>query len=120
LCEAGYLLKKRLAAGKDTAVFAGLTNGLLFRFFAIDSDGVLYASKTGLLEIEENGTYYSSSSLPEMLRWFTWFMVALKSVSPRASSQDLTVKKIEDSLTKLRKCFGPKNSISSKKRKVEL
>ncbi|KAJ3253857.1 hypothetical protein HK103_007657 [Boothiomyces macroporosus] len=44
LCEAGCLLRKRLAAGKNTPVFAVLTNGLLFRFFAIDIDGVVYAS----------------------------------------------------------------------------
>ena len=44
LVEAGCLLKKRLAAGKNTPVFAVLTNGLLFRFFAIDTDGTVYSS----------------------------------------------------------------------------
>ena len=119
LCEAGCLLKKRLAAGKNTPVFAALTNGLFFRFFAIDTDGVVYASKTRLLEIGEDGTYKSSSSLSEILRWFTWFMTSIKSISPRASSEDLTVEKIEDSLTQLRNCFGPKNPISSKKIKIQ-
>jgi hypothetical protein len=109
LAEAGCLLKKRLAAGKNTPVFAVLTNGLLFRFFAIDTDGVVYASKTRLLEIGEDGTYKSSSSLSEILRWFTWFMTAIKSISPRASSENLTDKAIGDSLTQLRNCFGPKN-----------
>jgi hypothetical protein len=119
LAEAGCLLKKRLAAGKNTPVFAVLTNGLLFRFFAIDTDGVVYASKTRLLEIGEDGTYKSSSSLSEILRWFTWCMTSIKSISPRASTEDLTVEKIEDSLTQLRNCFGPKNPISSKKIKIQ-
>jgi hypothetical protein len=118
LCEAGCLLKKRLAAGKNTPVFAVLTNGLLFRFFAIDTDGVVYASKTRILEIGEDGTYNSSTSLSEILRWFTWFMTAINSVSPRASSEDLTTEKIGDSLTQLRNCFGPKNPIFSKKLKI--
>jgi hypothetical protein len=119
LAEAGCLLKKRLAAGKNTPVFAVLTNALFFRFFAIDTDGVVYASTTRLLEIGPDGTYNSSSSLSEILRWFTWFMTALKSISPRASSEDLTAEMIEDSLTQLRKCFGPKNPIYSKKLKIK-
>ncbi|KAJ3252547.1 hypothetical protein HK103_001399 [Boothiomyces macroporosus] len=52
LCEAGCLLRKRLAAGKNTPVFAVLTNGLLFCFFAIDTDGVVYASDIELLKLE--------------------------------------------------------------------
>ena len=40
------LVKKRLAAGKNTPVLAALTNGLLLRFFAIDTDDMVYASKT--------------------------------------------------------------------------
>ena len=117
LCEAGCLLKKRLAVGKNTPVFAALTNGLFFRFFAINTDGVVYASTTRLLEIGEDRTYNSSSSLTDILRWFTWFMTAIKSISPRASSDDLTVEMIEDSLTQLRTCFGTKNN-SSKKIKI--
>jgi hypothetical protein len=88
---------------KDTPVFAVLTNGLLFRFFAIDTKGVdtkgvVYASNTRLLEIGEDGTYNSSTSLSEILRWFTWFMTSIKSFPPRASSEDLTAEKIDDSL----------------------
>ena len=119
LAEAGCLLKKRLAAGKKTPVFAVLTNGLLFRFFAIDIDGVVYSSGHKVLEPGEDGTYKSSSSLSEILRWFTWFMTAIKSISPRASSEDLTDQAIEDSLTQLRNCFGPKNPIFSKKIKIQ-
>ena len=119
LAEAGCLLKKRLAAGKGTPVFAVLTNGHLFRFFAIDTDGVVYASEEEVLKLGKDGTYNSSTSLSEILRWFTWFMTAIKSISPRASTEDLTVEKIEDSLTQLRNCFGPKNPISSKKIKLQ-
>ena len=121
LCEAGCLLKKRLAAGKNTPVFAALTNGLLFRFFAIDIDGVVYSSgQTPIgLGLGPGGDYTDSPTLSEILRWFTWFMTSIKSISPRASSEDLTVEKIEDSLTQLRNCFGPKNPISSKKIKIQ-
>ncbi len=119
LAEAGCLLKKRLAAGKNTPVFAVLTNGIFFRFFAIDTDGMVYASKTRLFEIGEDGTYNSSTSLSEILRWFTWFMTSIKSFSPRVSCEDLTTEKIDDPLTQLRNCFGPKNPISSKKVKIQ-
>ena len=119
LCEAGCLLKKRLAAGKDTPVFAVLTNGLLFRFFAIDTNGVVHSSEAELLKIGRDGTYNSSTSLSEILRWFTWFMTSIKSFSPRASSEDLTAEKIDDSLDQLRHHFGPMNPISSKKVKIQ-
>jgi hypothetical protein len=119
LCEAGCLLKKRLAAGKNTPVFAVLTNGLFFRFFAIDIDACVFASENEVLKVGKEGTYSSSSSLSEILRWFTWFMTAIKSISPRASSEDLSVENIEDSLTQLRSCFCRKNHrIPSKKMKI--
>lgn len=108
LCEAGCLLKNRLADGKNTPVFAVLTNGLLFRFFAIDTDGVVYCSGTRLLEAGKDGTYKSSTSLSEILRWFYWFMTSIKSVSPGASNANLSEASIRDSLEKLRSCFGPR------------
>jgi hypothetical protein len=119
LAEAGCLLKKRLAAGKNTPVFAALTNGIFFRFFAIDTDGCVYASDTEVLKIGNDGTYNTSPSLSEILRWLTWFMTSIKSISPRASSENLTDKAIGDSLTQLRNCFGPKNPIFSKKIKIQ-
>ncbi|OAJ37843.1 hypothetical protein BDEG_21818 [Batrachochytrium dendrobatidis JEL423] len=119
LCEAGCLLKKRLAAGKNTPVLAVLTNGTDFRFFAIDTDGVVYASTIHLLKLDNDRTYKTSTSLSEILRWFTWFMTAIKSVSPRASSEDLTDTMTADSLTQLRECFGPKFLIQNKKAKIE-
>ncbi|EPZ35355.1 hypothetical protein O9G_000751 [Rozella allomycis CSF55] len=103
LCEAGCLLKKRLAAGKNTPVFAALTNGLLFRFFAIDVDAIVYASPIVVLNVGDDGTYNSSASLSEILRWFNWFITSANSIS---SSEDFSV---EDSLTQLRNCFGTKN-----------
>ena len=119
LAEAGCLLKKRLAAGKKTPVFAVLTNGRFYRFFAIDTDGVVYASELNILGPGEDGTYNSSTSLSDILRWLTWFMTALKPIYPRVSGEDITDEKIEDSLSQLRKCFGPKNPISSKKIKIQ-
>jgi hypothetical protein len=117
LAEAGCLLKKRLAAGKKTPVFAVLTNGLLFRFFAIDIDGVVYSSgQTPIgLGLGPGGDYTDSPTLSEILRWLTWFMTSIKS----ASSENLTDKAIGDSLTQLRNCFGPKNPIFSKKIKIQ-
>ncbi|EGF80514.1 hypothetical protein BATDEDRAFT_88738 [Batrachochytrium dendrobatidis JAM81] len=64
-------------------------------------------------------TYKTSTSLSEILRWFTWFMTAIKSVSPRASSEDLTDTMTTDSLTRLRSCFEPKVPIQNKKAKIE-
>ncbi|EGF80260.1 hypothetical protein BATDEDRAFT_88978 [Batrachochytrium dendrobatidis JAM81] len=119
LAKAGCLLKKRLAAGKETPVLAVLTNGTLFRFFAIDIDGVVYASTIYLLKLDNDRTYKTSTSLSEILRWFTWFMTAIKSVSPRASSEDLTDTMTTDSLTRLRSCFEPKVPIQNKKAKIE-
>ena len=119
LAEAGSLLKKRLAAGKNTPVFAVLTNGLFFRFFAIDTDCVVYSSKRQIvLEVGEDDSYNSSSSLSEILSWFHWFMSSIKSISPRASCEDLPQSKIDESLAQLRGCFGLKNSISKKKIKT--
>ncbi|EGF77735.1 hypothetical protein BATDEDRAFT_27416 [Batrachochytrium dendrobatidis JAM81] len=119
LAKAGCLLKKRLAAGKNTPVLAVLTNGTLFRFFAIDTDGIVYASTIHLLKLGNDRTYKTSTSLSEILCWFTWFMTAIKSVSPRASSEDLTDTMTTDSLTRLRSCFEPKVPIQNKKAKIE-
>ncbi|CAM6127497.1 unnamed protein product [Calypogeia fissa] len=102
LAEAGCLLKRRLNSGKKTPVFAVLTNGRLFRFFVIDADGVVYSSEEML------GLSQGYASLAEILRWFSWFLGAMKAVSPRASQTDVTDDDIEDSLAQLRCCFGPR------------
>ena len=109
LCEAGCLLKKRLAKGKNTPVFAVLTNGIFFRFFAIDVDSVVYSSEIIMLMVGEEGSYSSSNSLSKILRWFNWFLTSIKSISPRASREDLTKDNIEISLAALKRCFGPIN-----------
>ncbi|KAI8893709.1 hypothetical protein BC833DRAFT_556687 [Globomyces pollinis-pini] len=111
LCAAGCALRKRMAAGKNTPVFAALTNGLFFRFFVIDTDGMVYASTTHLLDIGDDETYKSSTSLSEILRWFTWFMTSIKSVSPGYYSEDVTPQVIDNSLTRIRSCFGPTHPI---------
>jgi len=46
-------IKKRLNAGKNTPVFSALTNGTDFRFFAIDTDGVVYAMIKKSLNLEK-------------------------------------------------------------------
>ncbi|EGF77594.1 hypothetical protein BATDEDRAFT_91584 [Batrachochytrium dendrobatidis JAM81] len=46
-------------------------------------------------------------------------MTAIKSVSPRVSSEDLTDTMTADSLTRLRSCFEPKVPIQNKKAKIE-
>ena len=108
ICEAGCLLKRRLDAGEDTPVFAVLTNGSTFRFVCIDVDGAVYASKTIALQLGHDGTYKTSSTLSEILRWFSWFMNVVKSICPAASSERLTQDQINESLSQLRTCFGPK------------
>jgi hypothetical protein len=102
------LLKRRLAAGKKTPVYVVLTNGFEYRFFAIDTDCVVYSSGKKILEFGKDGTYKSSSSLAEIIRSFAWFMVAIKSLSPKASREDLTEEMIDDSIRQLRSCFWHK------------
>ena len=112
VCEAGCLLKKRVAAGKNTPVFGILTNGSFFRFFAVDINWVVYASGLKLLEVGKDD-YTTSESLREILRWITWLMSIVKTISPRASTEDLTKNDIDGALTGVRRCFVQ----SSKKHK---
>jgi hypothetical protein len=98
LAEAGCLLKKRLDAGRNTPVFAALTNGTDFRFFAIDTDGVVYASDKEVLKVGEDGTYNSSSSLSIILRWFTWFMTGSNLSLPGNLPKILLSKRLKNPL----------------------
>ena len=106
ISEAGCLLKRRLEAGKNTPVFAVLTTGFIYRFFAIDIEGVVYCS--GIVVLNDDNDNYSKC-LSDILHWITWFMTAIKSISPRSPNKDLT-ETVEDSLKKLTACFGLKNS----------
>jgi hypothetical protein len=38
--------------------------------------------------------YTNGPTVSEILRWLTWFMASIKSIFPRASSEDLTAEKI--------------------------
>ena len=116
ISEAGCLLKRRLAVGKNTPVFLVLTTWVLFRFFAIDIEGVVYCSSTFILIDQDDDENYSDS-LSNILRWITWFITSIRSISPRASNEDLT-ETVEDSLKKLTDCFGLKNSNKKLKTKV--
>ena len=120
ISKAGCLLRNNLAAGKkNNPVFAVLTNGLFYRFFAVDTDGIVYSSGVPLiLGFGPEGDYTNSPSLSEILRWFSWFFASIASLSPRASSEDLTAAQVENSLDRLRRCFGLKNPISNKKVKT--
>ena len=108
ICEAGCLLRRRMDADKNTPVFAVLTNGLFFRFFAIDTNGEVYSSGAAplYLSLGPGGGYSDSPSLREILRWFKWFLTAIKSISPRSTQTPLTAVEIKNSLSDLRKCFG--------------
>jgi hypothetical protein len=108
LCEAGCLLKNRQASGHETPVFAVLTNGTSYRFYAIDTDCVVYSSGHVpiCLKPDPRGDYSGSESLQDILRWFAWILDALESISPRVSDLNLTEGRQNQSLARLRECFG--------------
>ncbi|TPX30786.1 hypothetical protein SeLEV6574_g08586 [Synchytrium endobioticum] len=108
LAEAGCLLNKRLAAGKQTPVFAVLTNAKFFQFFAIDTDSIVYCSgEPTILAVGPDGSWNASTSLVDILRWFRWFITCMASISPRASRVDIT-QTMERALADVINCFGKK------------
>lgn len=108
LAEAGCLLNKRLAAGKQTPVFAVLTNAQLFQFFAIDTDSIVYCSGAPMvLAAGPDGSWNTSTSLVDILKWFRWFITCMVFISPRASRVDIT-QTMERALADVRDCFGKK------------
>ena len=110
LAEAGCLLKKRMENGKNTPVFAMLTNAYLFQFFAIDVDGIVYCSGPPcVLGLGPDGTYATSHSLLLILRWLRWFISCMAAISPRVSAEDLSVDMIVTSLSAIRGSFGPRS-----------
>lgn len=102
LAEAGCLLKRRLEAEKKTPVFAVLSNGSLFRFFAIDTDSAVYSSAEFPLTPGQDGSFQSSTSLPEILRWLRWI---LSSYESRAFTERLSDDSIVEALVEIRRCF---------------
>jgi hypothetical protein len=105
LAEAGCLLKRRMAAGKKTPVFAVLSNGVFFRFFAIDTLGTVCSSSTLTLEAGPDRSYKSSTSLSEILRWLHWFISSYKSLSPQASHDRLTEASVKQAVDTITSCF---------------
>jgi hypothetical protein len=113
ISEAGCLLKKRQESrvAQMSPVFVVLSNGEYFKFFVIDIDGMVYTSgRTALvLAPSETGTFSpDNESLKAILRWFYWFITAIKRASPRSSASDLQNIQIDRHLSELRKCFGPR------------
>jgi hypothetical protein len=110
LAQAGCLLKRRLKSGKNTPVFAVLTNSENFQFFIIDVDSVVYCSGDYLrLRAGPDMKWNSSNSLVEILRWMYWFVNCMKSVSPRVSLVKLTDESVAHGLAQIRECLGPRN-----------
>lgn len=97
-----------MAAGKNTPVFAVLTNAKFFQFFAIDTNDVVYSSGGNpiVLGPGADGEWASSKSLVEILRWLQWFVDCMKSISPRVSCQDISDSE-QDALGLILQCFGP-------------
>lgn len=92
MCHAGCVLRRRLAAGLVTPVFAVLTDGRsVFQFMVVDVDGIGYLSEACAL------LYMWSridTTLSEILGWLYWFKSCI--VTP------------EGSWDSVREHFGPK------------
>ena len=108
ICEAGCLLKRRIQAGKETPVFAILTNGENFQFFALDVDSKVYSSGQIVLDRGSSGSFADSPSLIEILRWCYWFVSCMNAVSPRVAGMDLDQVEINSACELVRACFGRK------------
>ncbi|KAI9341490.1 hypothetical protein BDR26DRAFT_802301 [Obelidium mucronatum] len=106
LAEAGCLLKKRLASNKNTPVFAVLTNGRLFQFFALDMNGVVFCSGPLIALGQGDNGWVDSPSLIEILRWLMWFINCMKLVSPRVPAVQLTHQDVNENVQKIIECFG--------------
>ena len=106
LAEAGCFLKRRLEQDKMTPVFAVLSNGDFFRFFAIDEKSVVFCSKLIALSVPDDGDWKNSKSLVEILTWFNWFITCMAVFSPRVSRVTLTDTHKESLQSEIRECFG--------------
>ena len=106
LAEVGCVLRNRLQAGKNTPVFAILTNSKFFRFFAIDVDGVAYSSGVEMI-LFRGYSWKANDSLIKIWKWFYWFITCMKSISPRCSEIDITEDTIKTNTDKIIENFGP-------------
>jgi hypothetical protein len=109
LAEAGCLLKNRQLAGKSTPVFAILTNAVNFQFFAIDTNSVVFTSGVSITPLapSEDGTYQTSASLIEILRWMKWFITSMACVSPACSQEAPEARReaVSNAVVEVTKCF---------------
>ena len=85
LAKAACLQRKRKEEGKDTPVFAVLTNVLSFRFFIIDTDSRVMASYPRLLDLLTGTPFRPNSTLIEIMKWFSWFITSIMQMPSRAS-----------------------------------
>jgi hypothetical protein len=108
LAEAGCLLNKRSNEGKQTPVFAVLTNGCLFKFFALDIDSVVYCSRNIMISTHSPESFEIDTDLAEVLRWLVWLIDVIPTVSVRAGDAPLNEDSLNQSLVSLRSCFGPR------------
>ena len=106
LCQAGCLLRERLASGKVTPVFAVLTNGQIFRFLSIDTDGTAYSSGERVFDFYSEVDWKVNGTLIEILQWFVWIINAINVTTPRASNPHLNRSAIRKSLKEIRECLG--------------
>lgn len=104
VCEMGCLLRRRLAVGKETPVFGILTDASHFKFFAVDTNNVVYCTHTIWLScLEDTETF--TAGLRRVLRHLHWIITSLEAISARASSRE-NGHTPEAALAELRACFG--------------
>jgi hypothetical protein len=108
LAEAGCLLKNRELNGKSTPVFAVLTNSVFFQFFVIDTNSVVFTSGVpSSLSTAEDGSYKSSASLAQILRWMNWFIKSMEEISPPSSqiNAESRCESVKQAVSELSKYF---------------
>ncbi|KAI8917786.1 hypothetical protein DFJ77DRAFT_457828 [Powellomyces hirtus] len=108
--KGGALLRYRQKNGKTGPVFVILTNASFWVFYCIDSSGVVYSSGGELV--------YSERTLPTILAWLRWFIMAAAVASPRTSTVDMTEdakRQVERSLVAQRVKLWEKRSSGSRR-----
>ena len=78
LAEAGCLLRSREKIGKKTPVFAILSDGCHFKFFAIDErDGAVYSFPFIAAELPLISDYKSNPQVIEIVSWIMWLVFCI-------------------------------------------